>query len=204
MVPGYGALVSEHAILILRHGQTEWSAAGKHTSHTDVPLTGVGERQAHAAGRTYAVLHGGTDPALVLCSPRARARDTARLAGIDVDETCDELAEWDYGEYEGITTEQIRRTVPDWTLWTDGAPEGEAPAQVAARADRVLERARTALNGGDVVLIGHGHFSRVLIARWLGLDAALGEGFRVDPASISVLGHDRGAPQLRHLNVPPT
>ncbi|WP_344073653.1 histidine phosphatase family protein [Prauserella alba] len=196
--------MSEHAILILRHGQTEWSAAGKHTSHTDVPLTGVGERQAHAAGRTYAVLHGGTDPALVLCSPRARARDTARLAGIDVDETCDELAEWDYGEYEGITTEQIRRTVPDWTLWTDGAPEGEAPAQVAARADRVLERARTALNGGDVVLIGHGHFSRVLIARWLGLDAALGEGFRVDPASISVLGHDRGAPQLRHLNVPPT
>ncbi|MBB3663934.1 putative phosphoglycerate mutase [Prauserella sediminis] len=196
--------MSEHSILLLRHGQTEWSATGKHTSHTDVPLTGVGERQAHAAGRTYAVLHGGTAPALVLCSPRVRAQDTARLAGIDVDETCDELAEWDYGEYEGITTEQIHRNVPDWTLWTDGAPNGETPAQVAARADRVLERARKTLTDGDVVLIGHGHFSRVLIARWLGLDAALGEGFRVDPASISALGYDRGAPQIRHLNVPPT
>ncbi|GAA1234038.1 acid phosphatase [Prauserella halophila] len=196
--------MSEHSILLLRHGQTEWSAVGKHTSHTDVPLTGIGERQAHAAGRTYAVLHGGGAPALVLCSPRTRARETARLAGIDVDETSDELCEWDYGEYEGITSEQIRRTVPDWTLWTDGAPSGETPSRVAARGDRVLERATAALTDGDVVLIGHGHFSRVLIARWLGLDVAIGEGFRVDPASISALGYDRGAPQIRHLNVPPT
>lgn len=194
----------EHTILLIRHGQTEWSAAGKHTSRTDVPLTGVGERQAHAAGRTYAVLHGGGDPALVLCSPRVRAQHTARLAGIEVDETSGELAEWDYGEYEGITTERIHRTVPDWTLWTDGAPDGESPSQVAARGDRVLERASAALADGDVVLIGHGHFTRVLIARWLGLDVARAEGFRVDPASISVLGHDRGAAQIRHLNVPPT
>lgn len=202
--PGYGLPVSEHSILLIRHGQTEWSAAGKHTSHTDVPLTGVGERQAHATGRSYAVLHGGEPPALVLCSPRVRAQHTARLAGIDVDETTDDLVEWDYGAYEGITTEQVRRTEPDWTLWTDGAPDGETPSRVCARGDRVLERARAALSDGDVVLIGHGHFSRVLIARWLDLDAAFGENFRVDPASISVLGYDRGAPQIRHLNVPPT
>lgn len=201
---GYGSRVSEHSILLIRHGQTEWSAAGKHTSHTDVPLTGVGERQAHAAGRTYAVLHGGSHPALVLSSPRLRAEHTARLAGIDVDEATEDLAEWDYGRYEGTTTDEIHRTVPDWTLWTDGAPDGETPAQVAARGDRVLDRARAALADGDVVLVGHGHFSRVLIARWLGLDVALGEGFRVDPASISALSYDRGAPQIRHLNVPPT
>ena len=195
--------MSEHTLLLIRHGQTEWSATGKHTSHTDVPLTGVGERQAHAAGRTYAVLHRGTDPALALTSPRVRARRTAELAGIPVDEQSGDLAEWDYGDYEGVTTDEIHRTVPDWSLWTDGAPGGETPQQVGERADRVLERARAALSDGDVVLVGHGHFSRVLIARWLGLDVPFGERFRVDPASISVLGHERGAPQIRHLNVPP-
>lgn len=201
---GYGAPVSEHAILLIRHGQTEWSATGKHTSHTDIPLTGVGERQAHAAGRTYALLHRGTDPALVLSSPRIRAVRTAELAGLDVHEVTEDLAEWDYGDYEGITTDEIHRTVPDWSLWTDGAPNGERPERVAARADRVLDRARTALADGDVVLIGHGHFSRVLVARWLGLDASAGERFHVDPASISALGHDRGTPEIRHLNVPPS
>ncbi|OLT46527.1 acid phosphatase [Saccharomonospora sp. CUA-673] len=195
--------MSEHSLLLIRHGETEWSATGRHTSRTDLPLTGVGERQAHAAGRTYALLHRGDDPALVLSSPRERAVRTAELVGIGVDEQSAELAEWDYGDYEGTTTAEIRRTVPGWSLWTDGAPHGETPAEVGARADRVLDRIRGALADGEVVLIGHGHFTRVVIARWLGLDVAAGEHFRVDPASISVLGHEHGAPQIRHLNVPP-
>ncbi|RBM10500.1 acid phosphatase [Prauserella sp. PE36] len=196
--------MDQHVLLLLRHGQTEWSAAGRHTGRTDLPLTAVGERQAHAAGRTYALMHGGTSPALVLSSPRTRAVRTAELAGLAVDETTEDLAEWDYGDYEGLTTPRIRETVPGWTVWSHPMPGGESAAQVTARADKVLDRVRTALAGGDVVLVGHGHFSRVLIARWLGLEASAGVHFKFDPASITVLGDERGRPQIQHLNVPPS
>ncbi|PXY34139.1 acid phosphatase [Prauserella flavalba] len=194
--------VDQHVLLLLRHGQTEWSATGRHTGRTDLPLTAVGERQAHAAGRTYALMHGGTAPALVLSSPRERAVRTAELAGLSVDETTEDLAEWDYGDYEGLTTPQIRESVPGWTVWSHPMPGGESAAQVTERADKVLDRVRTALAGGDVVLVGHGHFSRVLIARWLGLGASAGVHFKFDPASITVLGDERGKPQIQHLNVP--
>ncbi|MCP2167995.1 acid phosphatase [Goodfellowiella coeruleoviolacea] len=192
------------AVYLIRHGQTEWSESGQHTSRTDIALTERGEQQARRCGAVLARLRGtDTAPTLVLASPRQRATRTAELAGLTVDETTEELAEWDYGDYEGRTTPQIREDVPGWTVWTHPTPNGETADQVAARADRVLDRVRVALACGDVVLIGHGHFSRVLTARWLGLPANAGLHFGVDPACVSVLGHERGDPQIRRLNVPP-
>ncbi|SFP33267.1 probable phosphoglycerate mutase [Amycolatopsis arida] len=192
-----------HVLYLLRHGETEWSATGRHTGRTDIPLTGAGREQARAAATTLAALRGDAAPALVLTSPRRRALHTAELAGLRVTETTEDLAEWDYGEYEGITTADIRRTVPGWTVWTHPSPGGEGPEQVADRADRVLDRVAATLPEGDVVLVGHGHFGRVLVARWLGLPPGAGVHFGLAPASVSALGHERGRPQLRHLNVPP-
>lgn len=188
-------------LYLLRHGQTEWSATGRHTSRTDIDLTATGEQQARAARSTLGALRR-DGPLLVLASPRRRALRTAELAGLTVDETTAELAEWDYGDYEGITTDEIRRTVPGWTVWSHPIPAGESAEEVAARADRVLVRVDRALPDGDVALVGHGHFSRVLIARRLGLPATSGVHFGLEPAAVSVLGQERGTPQLRFLNVP--
>jgi probable phosphoglycerate mutase len=188
-------------VLLLRHGETEWSASGKHTSRTDVPLTVRGRVRARAAGEIGAGLLGGRPPALVLTSPRDRARTTAELAGLRVDRVDDRLVEWDYGDYEGRTTPEIRETDPDWTIWTHPIPGGETAEQVQARADAVLADAAEALDGGDVVLVGHGHFSRVLIARWIAQPATEGVRFAMDAASWAVLGHERGVPQLDHVNL---
>ncbi|MEV5719830.1 acid phosphatase [Amycolatopsis mediterranei] len=188
-------------LFLLRHGQTEWSLNGRHTGRTDIPLTPAGEGQARAAGGTLRSLVGG--PSLVLSSPRARAQRTAALAGLRVDEVTEDLAEWDYGDYEGVTTPKIRETVPGWTVWTHPSPGGESASYVSARADRVLERARRACEAGDVILVGHGHFSRVLVARWLGLPATAGVHFGLDAAGIAVLGDERGEPQIEHLNLLP-
>lgn len=190
-----------HELFLLRHGQTEWSANGRHTGRTDIPLTAAGENQARAAGRTVAGLC--TRPALVLSSPRQRAVRTAVLAGLVIDETTEELAEWDYGEYEGLTTGQIRGDAPGWTVWSQPIPGGETAEQIAARADKVLQRVRETLADGDVILVGHGHFGRVLIARWLGLPATAGVHFGLDPAGVAVLGDERGVPKIQHLNIPP-
>ncbi|WP_344419929.1 acid phosphatase [Amycolatopsis minnesotensis] len=191
----------DHLLYLLRHGQTEWSVNGRHTGRTDIPLTAEGEDEARAAGETLAKLRHG--PALVLTSPRARAVKTAALAGLDVHETTEQLAEWDYGDYEGITTDRIRETVPGWTVWTHPIPGGESAPEVAARADDVLAKARETLSDSDVVLVGHGHFSRVLIARWLGLPATAGVHFGLSSAGVSVLGDERGEPRIEHLNIPP-
>jgi broad specificity phosphatase PhoE len=191
----------DHRLYLLRHGQTEWSANGRHTGRTDIPLTKVGEGQARAAGSLLRDLRGG--PALVLSSPRRRALHTAELAGLDVDEATEALAEWDYGDYEGITTSKIRETVPGWTVWSHPVPGGETRDEVAARADKALERAREALTSTDVILVGHGHFSRVLATRWIQLNVAFGAHFGIDPASVSVLGHEHGEPQMQHLNITP-
>lgn len=194
--------VSTH-LYLLRHGQTEWSESGRHTGRTDIPLTEEGEQQARRAGAVLARLRA-TDvpPALVMTSPRTRATRTAELAGLEITDTSELLAEWDYGDYEGITTPQIRETVPGWTVWSHPVPNGEAAAQIAERARKTLDRARKALEGGDVVLVGHGHFSRVLIAAWLELPPDQGVHFGLDPAGICVLGDERGDPQVRRLNVP--
>jgi len=173
--------VTPGRIFLLRHGETEWSTAGRHTGHTDVPLTQRGRRFAEAAGALGVRLRGHARPALVLTSPRRRARDTAALAGLHVDRVDERLAEWDYGDCEGRTTPEIRETVPGWTVWTHPCPGGETAEQVGLRADAVLADARDALPGGDVVLVGHGHFSRVLVARWIGLPATEVSGSRWRP-----------------------
>jgi broad specificity phosphatase PhoE len=185
-------------IVLVRHGQTEWSAAGRHTSYTDLDLTDEGERQARAAGER---LRGRTFAA-VISSPRKRALRTAELAGLTVTETTEDLAEWNYGEYEGITTATIRETNPSWSLWTDGAPGGESPEQVAARIDRVLGQARKILDEdrGDVVLIAHGHSLRVTGARWIGLPAAGGGLLKLGTATISTLGFEHGNPAIDSWN----
>lgn len=188
-------------LCVVRHGETEWSRNGRHTGVTDIPLTPMGERQARALRPLLA----GVCPATVFTSPRTRAVRTAELAGLaDVCsvEVLDDLAEWAYGEYEGVTTPDIRRTDPGWTVWTGHTPGGETPDEVGARADRVLERVRAALADGPVVTVGHGHFSRVLAARWLGLPASSGAMFVLGPASPCLLGSEHGRPAVHRWNVP--
>ena len=183
---------------LLRHGETEWSASGRHTSTTDLPLTDNGERQAAGLREFVTDLR----PALVLCSPRRRALDTARLAGLDVDEVSDDLAEWDYGTYEGRTTAEIRREDHEWSIWTHGVPGGEKLEQVRDRADRVLARAAAALPTGPVCLVGHGHFSRVLGARWIGLPVEAGAHLILGTAAPSVLSAQYGVPVIARWNLP--
>ncbi|MDA3650076.1 histidine phosphatase family protein [Saccharopolyspora indica] len=190
----------ENRVYLLRHGTTEWSQTGQHTSRSDIPLTVEGELRARQAGQTLTALRP-AGPVVVLASPRQRAQRTAVLAGLDDVVTEPLLAEWDYGDYEGLTTPEIREQVPDWTVWTHPCPGGESAEQVSARADELL--ARIADTASDVVLVGHGHFSRCLIARWLGLPAVAGVGFALDPAGITVLGRERGAPQVVRSNIPP-
>ncbi|MDI6099947.1 histidine phosphatase family protein [Actinoplanes sp. NEAU-A12] len=186
-------------IVLIRHGQTEWSANGRHTSYTDLPLTVEGERQARAAGERIA----GRVFAAVLASPRRRALHTAELAGLAVTEVTEDLAEWNYGDYEGITTPEIRSGRPGWSLWTDGCPGGESPEQTGERLDRVLDRARGFLADGDVALVGHGHCLRVAGARWIGLPPAAGGLLKLDTATYSALGFEHGDdPVLTTWNAP--
>jgi broad specificity phosphatase PhoE len=179
---------------IVRHGPTEWARAGRHTSVTDLPLLADGEDDARALEPRLA----GLDPALVLTSPRLRARRTAELAGFGDAEVDDDLAEWAYGDYEGVTTATIRETVPDWTIWSHPVPGGETAADVETRLDRVVARARAA--DGPVLAFAHGHSLRVLAARWLGLPASEGGRFHLDTATISVLGWEREAPVVVRWN----
>ena len=191
--------IEEHRLLLLRHGETEWSKSGRHTGHTDVELTETGRRQAVAARAALAELR--PDNPLVACSPRRRAQLTAELAGLHVDEISDDLAEWDYGRYEGLTTEQIRRTESDWLIWTHGSAGGETVAQVSDRADRMVALALRQMVSRDVVFVGHGHFSRAVIARWLELPLADGARFGMVPASLAVCGFEHGVRQLAALGL---
>jgi broad specificity phosphatase PhoE len=184
-------------VVIVRHGQTEWSMARRHTGRTDVPLTDEGRREAARlaaplASRAFAV---------VLTSPLQRARETCSLAGFAAVAQVDEdLVEWDYGEYEGRTTEAIRAVRPEWSLWSDGVPGGEDPAAVGRRADRVIARLRAAT--GDALLFAHAHVLRVLAARWIGLAPGDGARFTLGPARLSVLGYEREASVIREWNAP--
>lgn len=190
-------------IFLLRHGETEWSANGRHTGRTEIPLTAHGEQQARTAGRLLATLRG-TDPPppAVWSSPRGRARDTAALAGLEQFTVREDLSEWDYGDYEGRTTPDIRAEDPGWTIWTHPVPHGETAEQIAARIDGVIADADRELAERDVVLVGHGHAGRVLVARYLGLTPAAGVGFALDPASVTVLGQERGSHRIDLLNAP--
>ena len=185
---------------LLRHGQTAWSESGQHTGRTDIPLTPQGEERARRSGQLLRQLRG-DHPAMVLSSPRSRALRTVELAGLRVDKVTEDLAEWDYGDYEGLTTQQIRERVPEWTVWTHPCPGGETANDVGARATKLLARIAGAQR--DVILVGHGHFSRVLVATWLGQPPTAGVHFGLDAAGIATLGDERGVPQIRHLNLPP-
>ena len=182
---------------LIRHGETEWARALRHTSHTDVPLTEVGEAQA----RTLRDRLGGHAFALVLTSPSSRAAETARLAGFGEVAVVDpDLREWDYGSLEGLRTADIRQAYPGWTIWHGPWPGGEHARQVATRVDRVIARALAAPGDADVLLFAHGHLLRVLGARWLGLPASSGSLFALGTASRSILGWDKDTPVIELWN----
>ena len=181
---------------LVRHGQTEWSASGRHTGRTDIPLDENGREQARELAATLAAL----PIALVLTSPLQRARETCALAGLgDGAVVDDDLQEWDYGDYDGLTTDEIRAARPDWTLWRDGCPGGETAAQVGVRADRVIRRARDA--GGDTIVFAHGHLLRVLAVRWIGLGPEAGALLALTTATVSLLGWEREQAVVRRWNL---
>jgi broad specificity phosphatase PhoE len=184
-------------VFLVRHGETEWSLSGQHTGTTDIPLTEHGRDMARRLEPVLAQERF----ALVLTSPMRRARATATLAGLgELAETESDLREWNYGDYEGLTPNEIRAHAPDWNLFLDGAPRGESPAQVGARADRVIERVRAA--HGHVALFAHGHLFRVLAARWLGLAASDGRHFLLDTATLNILSYYQGIPAIKRWNAP--
>lgn len=188
-----------HRLVLLRHGETEWSKSGQHTGRTEVELTEAGRTQAKLAGGVLGELKL-VDP-VVISSPRQRSLTTAQLAGVPVDEVSELLAEWDYGSYEGLTTEQIRETVPDWLVWTHGCPGGETVEQVSERADAAVATALEHMESRDVVFVSHGHFSRAVITRWVELPLVEGSRFGMITASIAVCGFEHGVRQLRALGL---
>ncbi|MBM4727555.1 acid phosphatase [Rhodococcus hoagii] len=191
----------ERRLVLLRHGETEWARLGRHTSTTEVPLTQRGAAQARAVGAQLTEL--ALDDPLVVTSPRRRAHVTATLAGLTHDRHWDALTEWDYGEFEGLTTPEIREQVPHWTVWTHPCPGGETHEMVGSRADMVVHTAEAALADRDVVLVGHGHFMRAVIARWVELPVTEGRRFLLDPAAHTVLSYEHGFRTIRAHNVTP-
>jgi len=188
---------ADQNIYLFRHGETEWSLDGRHTGVTDIPLTDKGRMVA----RLLQPLLASETFALVLTSPLQRARETCALAGLgQIAKIEPDLIEWNYGEYEGLKTEQIRLTRPGWSVFRDGCPGGESVGQVAARADRVLTLVRA--SKGDVALFAHGHILRVLATRWINLSASFGEHFLLDTATFSVLGYYRESPAFKTWNAP--
>lgn len=186
--------MSAPVIYLLRHGETEWSRSGQHTGRTDIPLTEAGRERARSQRPRLA----GASFGLVLCSPLARARETGELAGLRPDDCVDDLLEWDYGGWEGLTTGEIRERLgrPDWTIWSDPIPSGATPGEqaedVAIRAARIIHRCQPVLaSGRDCALIAHGHLLRILTATWLGLPAMDGRLFALDAGALSTLGFER-------------
>jgi probable phosphoglycerate mutase len=194
--------VLEPTLTIVRHGETDWSRSGQHTSRTDLDLTAAGEAQVRHLGAFLA----GIRFDLVVSSPRRRAERTAELAGLVPFQVVEDLVEWDYGELEGLTSAQIQERYPGWSIWVGPWPGGETAAQVSARADRVIGWIRRALisatGNGRVALVGHGHFSRVLAARWVGQEVGAGEWLDLHTCTWSELGWVRGSRVIRHWNVP--
>jgi broad specificity phosphatase PhoE len=189
--------VSNQRVFLIRHGETEWSRSGQHTGVTDIPLTENGR----AVARQLAPILAKITFACVLTSPLQRARQTCELAGLGAGAEIDsDLVEWNYGDYEGLTSSEIEKKTPGWSLFIDGCPGGESPETVGRRADSVMERVRA--TGKDVVLFAHGHFFRVFVARWLGLPVAAGRHFLLDTATLSVLSDYRGTPAIKRWNAP--
>jgi len=184
-------------VYLIRHGETEWSLSGQHTGSTDIPLTDHGEV---LASRLAPVL-ADRDFSLVLCSPLQRARRTCELAGFGEQASIDpDLAEWNYGSYEGLTSAAIRVQQPGWLVFRDGCPKGESPAEVGERVDRVIRRVRE--NGGRVALFAHGHVFRVFVARWIELSPSHGAHFLLDTSTLTILSYYRGIPAVKCWNAP--
>lgn len=187
----------QQKVYLLRHGETEWSLNGRHTGVTDIPLTENGRKLA----RQLQPILAREKFVTVFTSPLQRARDTCDLAGLGTLASIDrDLMEWNYGEYEGLTTDQIRQTRPDWSVFRDGCPGGESPPEVSVRADRIVSRVRAV--DGNVALFSHGHILRVLAARWINLSASYGENFLLDTATLNVLGYYRESPAFKIWNAP--
>lgn len=191
--------VGNHRLVLLRHGETEWSRDRKHTSRTDLDLTEHGREQAKQATATLARLE--LDNPLVISSPRRRAVLTAELAGLTVDVVSPLLVEWDYGDYEGLTTHEIRTQTPGWLLWTYGCPGGESVDQVSMRADQAVAYALDQMGERDVVFVSHGHFSRSVITRWLEQPLPEGARYGFGTAAVSVCGFEYGLRQLSALGL---
>jgi broad specificity phosphatase PhoE len=188
---------SASRVFAIRHGETTWSLSGQHTGTTDIPLTDNGRRLATRLRPRLAR----ESFALVLSSPLQRARETCKLSGLAHAALIDgDLVEWNYGKYEGLTPAQIHAAAPGWLIFRDGCPGGETPAEVGARVDRVIARARAA--DGDVALFAHGHVLRVLVARWLGLPPGAGQHFLLDTGTLNVLGYYRDVPAIKTWNAP--
>ena len=187
---------ANHPLLyVVRHGATEWSRSGQHTGRTDIPLLPEGELQARETGKLLSDI----DFSLILCSPLERAQRTCELAGLRADAVLeDDLYEWDYGDYEGLTTAKIRETEPGWTIWNGPCPNGETIEQVSDRADRVIARVRA--QSGNAIVFAHGHILRVLTARWCELAPVEGQRFVLDPATLSLLGWERETPAVLRWN----
>ena len=187
----------EQKVYLLRHGETEWSRSGQHTSVTDIPLTEIGR----ASARLLQPILARESFALVLTSPLERARESCELAGLGKGANVEpDLMEWNYGEYEGLTTKQIHLTRPGWSLFRDGCPGGETPEQVALRAASIIAKVRQ--QDGNVALFAHGHIFRVLAARWINLPASHGEHFLLDTATLNILGYYYDSPALKIWNAP--
>ena len=184
-------------VFLIRHGETEWSLSGQHTGNTDIPLTDHGE----AAARLLAPVLAERDFSLVLCSPLQRARRTCELAGLGDQASIDpDLAEWNYGSYEGLTSAAIHGQHPGWLVFRDGCPNGESPAEMGERVDRVISRVRQ--NGGRVALFAHGHVFRVFVARWIELSPSHGAHFLLDTSTLTILSYYRGMPAVKCWNAP--
>jgi len=193
------AAKSHGDVVLVRHGETEWSLSGQHTGRTDIPLTERGRQQA----RLLEPLLSTANFALVLSSPLRRARETCELAGLGPRMQLEpDLMEWNYGEYEGLTSKQIKRTAPNWMVFTDGCPGGETPEQVGARVDRLIDRIRPV--AGRVALFAHGHLLRVFVARWIGFPPSAGQHFLLDTSTVGVLGYYQGVPAVKRWNAPIT
>lgn len=191
--------VGNHRLILLRHGETEWSRSGQHTSTTDLELTEVGREQARAAAGTLAQLK--LDNPLVVSSPRTRALETAELAGLHIDEVSPLLVEWNYGDYEGMTTHDIRTETPGWLLWTYGCPGGESVDQVTMRADQAVSYALDHMPDRDVVFVSHGHFSRSVVTRWVEQPLREGARYGFGTAAVAVCGFEYGLRQLSALGL---
>ena len=185
-------------VVLVRHGETEWSRDGRHTGRTDIPLTTEGQRKATALAEPLRAWQF----ALILSSPLRRALETCRLAGYGATaQVRPELMEWDYGRYEGLTSRQIAEQNPGWSLWRDGGPDGETPADVGRRVDRVIAQLRQV--AGDVLIFAHGHVLRVLAARWLDEPPAGGRHYALQTGALSVLGYEHEDPVISRWNLPP-